>query len=174
MKYFVHVDGERLQVELNEGEVRVEGEVVDVDLAPAANSPVRSLRLGGRSLRVLPRRNGQGCWELEVEGIRWGVEVLDRGQEAVREARRAAGHGSGPQPLRAPMPGLVVRVEVAVGDEVEVGQGIVIVEAMKMENELRAMAPARVKAIYAEKGMAVEKDTILVEFEALDEEGVTS
>jgi biotin carboxyl carrier protein len=169
MEYFVHVGGERLRIERKGGELRVDGEVVEADLAPAAGSPIRSLRLGGRSLRVLPRRNGRGNWELEVEGVRWSAEVMDRGQEAIRAARKAAGHGSGPQPLRAPMPGLVVRVEVAVGDEVAAGQGVAIVEAMKMENELKAPAPARVKAIHCREGMAVEKDTVLVEFEALDE-----
>jgi biotin carboxyl carrier protein len=168
MEYFVHVDGERLRVELRAGVLRVDGKEVEADLAPASGSPVRSLRLAGRSLRVVPRRNGRGSWELDVEGVRREAEVLDRGQEAIREARKAAGVGTGPQPLKAPMPGMVVRVEVAVGDEVEVGQGIAIVEAMKMENELRAAAPARVKAIHAREGMAVEKDMILVEFEALD------
>jgi biotin carboxyl carrier protein len=169
MQYFVHVDGERLQVELDGGRLLVDGEPLEADLAPANGSPVRSFRLAGRSLRVLPRRNGRGRWALEVEGVQWGVEVLDRGQEAIREARKAAGHGSGPQPLRAPMPGMVIRVEVAVGEEVVPGQGIAIVEAMKMENELRAETAARVKAIHATEGMAVEKDVVLVEFEALDQ-----
>jgi biotin carboxyl carrier protein len=68
------------------------------------------------------------------------------------------------------MPGLVVRVEVAPGDEVEAGQGLVIVEAMKMENELKAARAARVKAVHVVAGAAVEKDAVLVEFEPLEVE----
>jgi pyruvate carboxylase subunit B len=66
---------------------------------------------------------------------------------------------------------MVVRVEVAPGMDVTAGQGLVIVEAMKMENELRAPGPARVRAVHVKPGMAVEKDTVLVSFEPLEEGG---
>jgi pyruvate carboxylase subunit B len=63
------------------------------------------------------------------------------------------------------MPGLVVRVNVAVGDTVVAGQGVLVMEAMKMENELRASADATVKAVRATQGTAVEKGTVLIELE---------
>jgi pyruvate carboxylase subunit B len=62
------------------------------------------------------------------------------------------------------MPGLVVRVEVGVGDTVRAGQGVLIMEAMKMENELKADAPGVVSRILAESGQAVEKGAVLIEF----------
>jgi len=71
----------------------------------------------------------------------------------------------GPAPLLAPMPGMVVRVQVQVGDVVQPGQGLVVMEAMKMENELRATAPATVKAVIAQPGTAVEKGALLIELE---------
>ena len=78
----------------------------------------------------------------------------------------SAGDTLGPKPLRAPMPGLVVKVEVGEGDEVTPGQGLVIVEAMKMENELKAEAPGRIGRILVAEGEAVDKDQILLDFEA--------
>jgi pyruvate carboxylase subunit B len=63
------------------------------------------------------------------------------------------------------MPGLVVRVNVQPGDEVQAGQGLVVMEAMKMENELRAPAAGRVRAILAAPGTAVEKGAVLIELE---------
>jgi biotin carboxyl carrier protein len=63
------------------------------------------------------------------------------------------------------MPGLIVRVAVKPGDEVRAGQGLVVMEAMKMENELRAVAAGRVKAVQAQPGAAVEKGALLVELE---------
>jgi pyruvate carboxylase subunit B len=63
------------------------------------------------------------------------------------------------------MPGLIVRVNVSVGDRVEAGQGIVVMEAMKMENELRATAAGTVRSVNATSGTAVEKGALLVELE---------
>jgi biotin carboxyl carrier protein len=171
MKFFVHIEGERLEVEVSDGKVRVEGEAVDVELSPKTSSPIRGVRAGGRSLRLIPRRNGRGNWSMELEGARWRADVLDPGEEAIRAARKGAGAASGPAPLKAPMPGLVVRLEVSEGDEVTAGQGLVIVEAMKMENELRAPAPGRVKAVRVAEGTVVEKDTVLIEFEPLQGPG---
>ena len=62
------------------------------------------------------------------------------------------------------MPGLIVRVSVAPGEQVQAGQGLVVMEAMKMENELRAHAAGTVKTVLVEAGKAVEKGTVLVEF----------
>ena len=66
----------------------------------------------------------------------------------------------------APMPGLVVRVNVREGDEVRSGQGLVVMEAMKMENELRATAAGVVRRVVVAAGSAVEKGALLVEMEA--------
>ncbi|TVP76964.1 MAG: hypothetical protein EA352_04725 [Gemmatimonadales bacterium] len=167
MEYFVHVDGERLRVELDGSRLVVEDEAMEADLAPDGRTPVRSVRLDSRSLAVLPRRTGRGTWILDTGSGPREVAVMDRGQEAILQARKAAG-GGGPAPLKAPMPGLVVKVEVEVGQEVAPGDGVVIVEAMKMENELRAEAAARVTRIHAVEGEAVDRDTVLVEFEPLD------
>ena len=68
----------------------------------------------------------------------------------------------------APMPGMVVRGDVAEGDIVEAGQGVVIMEAMKMENELTAEAQGIVSKIHIEEGQAVEKGKVLVDLLALD------
>ena len=76
------------------------------------------------------------------------------------------GVSHGPRLIRAPMPGLITRVEVAAGDTVAAGQGLVIVEAMKMENELRAEAAGVVSRILVAPGQAVEKGAILIELTA--------
>ncbi|HMI42929.1 MAG TPA: biotin/lipoyl-containing protein, partial [Gemmatimonadaceae bacterium] len=68
----------------------------------------------------------------------------------------------GPAPILAPMPGLIVPVNVKVGDTVEAGQGVVVMEAMKMENELRATAAGVVKSVEVAAGTAVEKGALLV------------
>ncbi len=171
MEFFVHLRGETVRVRVLDGAVEVDGERVEIDVAPAsrvggAQGGLRSIRVGGRSLRVLGHRNGTGAWGLAIEGERVAARVLDPGEEAVRRVRRASGAGSGPAPLKAPMPGLVVRVEVEEGDEVGPGDALLIVEAMKMENELRATAAGRVARVAISPGEAVEKGQLLIEFEA--------
>jgi len=156
------------RVARQEGTVSVDGAPLSIALAPADGTPVRSVLLDGRSVRVIPTRGADGRWSIQIEGIQRQAGAYDRGQYAALEARKAAAGAAGPPELRAPMPGLVVRVEVEPGMVVQAGQGLVIIEAMKMENELRAPGPARVRAVHVQAGIAVEKDAMLVEFESLE------
>lgn len=164
MKYIVDVNGERITVELDGAIAIVDGGRYDVSQTPLDGTPVRLVRLGEQVHRVVARRgDGRGVWQLDLDGVRVQAEALDERMRAIRDLTAAASGASGPAPLIAPMPGLVVRVQVAVGDQVAAGQGLVVVEAMKMENELRATVPAIVTAVRAVPGNAVEKGAILVE-----------
>ena len=79
---------------------------------------------------------------------------------------QAAGPAGGPATLRAPMPGKVVKVLCQPGDAVKAGQGLLVIEAMKMENELKAAGPGVVEQVHATPGQAVEKGAVLVTFRA--------
>jgi biotin carboxyl carrier protein len=111
---------------------------------------------------VAEKRQGRGRYTLWVDGYRFEVEALDERTRAIRDLSAANAAPTGPAPIIAPMPGLIVRVNVSVGDRVEAGQGIVVMEAMKMENELRATAPGTVQTIEVVAGTAVEKGALLV------------
>ncbi len=168
MRYYVRVGGRSYQVEPAKGRVVVDGDAHDADLAAVDDARVRSLLLDGASHRLLARRSGSGRWTVWVRGRRHEVEVVDERTHAIREMTGAGAGPAGPRPVVAPMPGLVVKVEVEVGEEVAGGDGVVIVEAMKMENELKAEGPGRVKEIRVAPGDTVEKDQVLVDFEALE------
>ncbi len=167
MKYVVDVDGHRTTVDLAGGdEVRVGDQVLSARLVDVEGTPVSLLTVGGRVYRVVARRGeGRGAYTLSIDGRTFAVEALDERTRAIRDLSAAAGGASGPAPLVAPMPGLVVRVNVAVGDAVAAGQGLVVMEAMKMENELRAPAGGTVRAVHAAPGAAVNKGAVLVELE---------
>jgi biotin carboxyl carrier protein len=164
MKYIVDVNGERIAVELDGAQASIEGQVMDVGLTAIDGTPVRLIRIGERVHRVIARRGpSRGAWVLDIDGVRVETDALDERMRTIRDLTAAASVSSGPAPLKAPMPGLVVRVQVAVGDAVTAGQGLVVVEAMKMENELRATASGIVTAVHATVGTAVEKGAMLVE-----------
>jgi biotin carboxyl carrier protein len=163
MKYIVDVNGERVIVDVDGAHAEVDGVRVAASLAAVEGTPVRLLRIGEQVHRLVARRGAsRGRWTLDLDGQRLDAEALDERMRAIRDLTAAAA-ASGPAPLMAPMPGLVVRVSVGVGDTVSAGQGLVVVEAMKMENELRASVAGVVTAVLAVPGQAVDKGALLVE-----------
>jgi pyruvate carboxylase subunit B len=164
MRYLVEIEGRRYEVDVGPDGIRLDGSPVKADLQPSHGSPLWHLVLDGRSYTFSARRrNGRGEWELEVAGRRHRVLALDERRRAIRELAGPTALSHGPLEVHAPMPGLVIKVEVAEGDQVERGQGLVIIEAMKMENELRATAPGRVSAVRVAAGQTVDKgQTLLV------------
>ena len=165
MRFFVTIEGRTHEVVLGAGEPTVDGEPVVAELLPLPGIGVQSLLLDGASHRLIARRSQRGEWMLHVGGRTFRAEVLDERTRAIRAMARGPEAPSGPRALKAPMTGLVVRVEVLPGDVVARGQGLVIVEAMKMENELTAEMAGTVRAVHVEAGQAVEKDEVLLEFE---------
>ena len=164
MRYIVDLNGERREVEVDGEAVRLDGEALVGRVEEIEGTPVRLVTIGSEVHRVIVRRGGtRGAYTLWVDGFRFEGEALDERTRAIRDITAASSKPTGPAPVVAPMPGLIVRVTVAPGDSVQAGQGLVVMEAMKMENELRASAAGIVKAVHATPGKAVEKGTILVE-----------
>jgi biotin carboxyl carrier protein len=165
MKYFVTVGGQTLDVEVDGGRVLVGGEAVEAQFATVAGTPLHHLLLGGASWTVAAQPLEEvGRWVLGTGGERVEAIVVD---ERARQAQAPAGAGRAAEPtgggsVVAPMPGLVVRVEVVAGQRVEAGTGLVVVEAMKMENELRAARAGVVDTVHVTVGQPVEKGAPLV------------
>ena len=168
MRYYVTIEGTEHVVELGPDGVRIDGDPVDAELAAAAGSPVRHLLLDGRSYRLSAEHQGDGQWSLHHDGFRVEAHVLDERTRAIREMTASAAPQAAAKPLKAPMPGLIVRIEVEPGVHVTPGQGLVIIEAMKMENELRAEAVGCVASVRVAAGQAVEKGQVLIEFQSAE------
>ena len=166
MRYFVTVEGRTYEVELDGGVATVDGEPVDAHLARLPGTPVRHLLEDGRSHALVADRADRDRWSLHLDGQRFEVEVVNERTRAIRAMTGQSGGARGPKPVKAPMPGLVVSVAVEPGESVEAGQSVAIIEAMKMENDLKAESGGVVARVLVEAGQAVEKGTVLVEFEA--------
>lgn len=153
------------EVDLTGDQPRVDGAPVRAELARVPGTAVRHLLVDDRSHTLVAARGAERHrWDIHLDGHRLEVDVVDERTRAIRAMTGAGGVARGPQPVRAPMPGLVVRLEVELGQRVEAGQGVVIMEAMKMENELKAESAGVVSRLLAEAGAAVEKGAVLVEF----------
>lgn len=174
MLYHVTIGTRTFEVRFGSTGTEVDGSPVHAELSTLDGTPVRGLRLDGASHRVVAHQARRGEWSLNVSGHRVSAEVVDERAAAIRALTGSATGSSGPKPITAPMPGLVVKVEVTEGDEVVPGQGVVIVEAMKMENELTAPTGGVVASVHVTAGDTVEKGQVLVDFrvpEPADVEG---
>ena len=160
-------------------EAEVAGRRIEVTVRKSGDG--YELTLGDRHLFVDARAAGTGAWSLLFEGRSYeaavqgtgalylvrlrgtdvAVQLSEAGPGGVVRAPDARGAGR----LLAPMPGKVVRVLAAAGDEVAAGAGLVVVEAMKMENELRAGRAGRIRAVHVREGQPVEGGALLVEIE---------
>ncbi len=144
--------------------VEADGRVDVVDVAPVDASTIAMILVGDRELsHEVSVVEGRDPGDLEVY-LRAGV-VRARVSGVPGQKRRPAGDGAaatGPQRLVAPMPGKIVRILVQVGDTVVARQGLVVVEAMKMENELRAARDGRVKEVHVAEGAPVEAGRLLL------------
>ncbi|MBA3317348.1 MAG: hypothetical protein H0T50_04570 [Gemmatimonadales bacterium] len=165
MKYIVGIAGREIEVEVDGDRVTVIGSTRTASLRSIPGTTSRQLVLDGRPTGLTMRSAGRGQWSVETRGDRWEVEVLDERTRHIRGLTAGSARQRGPKTLRAPMPGLVVRVLVETGHAVTAGAGLVVLEAMKMENELKAPATGVVRAVRVEAGQAVEKGQELVEFE---------
>ena len=164
MKYFVTIEGREFVVTLDGDRVSVNDQSFVAHLSAIEGTPLRHLVLGDRSFTLPFQGEGGGRWVMAFQGQNWVAEVVD---ERTRHIRSLTGSGEerrGGGVLKAPMPGLVVRVDVVPGQTVPAGAGVVVLEAMKMQNELRSPADGVVSAVRVQPGQAVEKGQVLVEF----------
>ena len=163
MTYEIIIDGKTHRVELTRGEggwhCRLDGDEIAVD-AVVTRPDVMSLIIGGTAYEVKREVAHSGDTHFWVKNSRFAAEVRD--PRSLRSRKAAAGGGEGPQKLTAPMPGKVVRVLLPAGSAVDAGQGVLVVEAMKMQNELTATVGGVVKAIHAEEKKTVEAGAKLV------------
>ncbi|MGH7508086.1 MAG: biotin/lipoyl-containing protein [Gemmatimonadales bacterium] len=165
MKYAVLVDGQVIEVEVEGDRVIVAGETHTATFSAIPGTPLWQLLLDGRPATLSVEPLGRGRWALSPRGERWEVEVLDERTRHIRSLTNAGDQPPATAVLKAPMPGLVLRVQAVPGQTVPAGAGLVVLEAMKMENELKTAAPAVIRAVRVQPGQAVEKGQVLVEFE---------
>ena len=165
MKYIVTVAGRELEVEVDGERVVVAGRTLTASLRQVPGTPLRQLVVDDRPSTLVVQGTGRGLWTVGARGERWEAEVVDERTRHIRSLTGGADRQRGAGALRAPMPGLVVRVLATAGQRVVPGAGVVVLEAMKMENELKAPAEGVVKVVRVGPGEAVEKGQVLVEFE---------
>jgi acetyl/propionyl-CoA carboxylase alpha subunit len=168
MKYRVTIEGREREVDVviapsGAISVTLDGAAIDAEIrAIGGGSPAStiSVRIGGRVHDVIVSGSGEEL-QLASGAARAIAQVTS---ERGRGGRKRGSADAGGKELRAPMPGRIVRVLCAAGDAVRAGQPLIVVEAMKMENELRAKGDATIATVHVSEGASVESRALLVSF----------
>jgi biotin carboxyl carrier protein len=165
MLYFVTIADRTFQVELSDGQPRIDGVPVEAEMAHVPGTRVRHLIVDGRGHGITAQPGDRrGRWTIAVGAARLEADAIDERTRVIREMTGGDANAA-EKSLVAPMPGLVVKVEVEPGQNVVAGQGVLVVEAMKMENELKAPADGVIAEIRVAAGDTVEKGAVLLVLE---------
>jgi biotin carboxyl carrier protein len=161
MIYDVTIDGNNYRLELERVEAgwrcQLDGREIQMD-AVLARRDVLSVLIGGKAYEIKRERTATDM-HLWVGDVRYAAELRD--PKSLRSRKSAAVDGKGPKKLLAPMPGKVVRVLIGEQQAVEAGQSILVVEAMKMQNEIKSPKKGTVQKIVASEGANVNAGDVL-------------
>lgn len=161
MTYDINVEGRNYRLELTKSErgweCVLDGQQVEVD-AVVARPNVMSIIIAGTAYEVKRERTASDT-HLWVKSARFAVDIRD--PRSLRNRRAKAAGTEGPQKLLAPMPGKIVRLISAAGTDVEAGQGVLVIEAMKMQNELKSPKKGTVKQVLVAEGASVSAGDVL-------------
>jgi biotin carboxyl carrier protein len=162
MKYATTVGDHTYLIEINRnGEITVDGESHLADLQAIDGLGTYSLLLDNASFEALVEER-QGELGVLLRGRLYPITVEDERARRLSEASGGSGTTSGEVAIKSPMPGLIVAVKVSAGEAVTKGQPLVILESMKMENELKSPRAGKVASVRVEPRQAVEQGQVLV------------
>ena len=165
MNYIVGIGERKFEVAIDDDKTAtIDGRKVNFSYRKLRNSKLFSILIDGTKHEFVINR-ANGGFDIWYSSRLIQAEVNDEKTERLKQLMGAGSSVKGPGSLKAPMPGLVLKIEIEVGQNVERGDGLVIMEAMKMENELKAHGSAVIKEIKVKPGQPVEKNQILVVFE---------
>ena len=157
-KYVITINGSKKLVKIiNENEASIDGKVVDYSLE-SLNCSTYLLRINNNFYEISSEKINDEKYSLLVKGKKINTiartELQERATKLVEDAKASANHHLD---IKAPMPGMVLKIKKNAGDEIDTGDSILILEAMKMENDLKAPSSGKIKEIYISEGSAVEK-----------------
>lgn len=165
MKYATTLNDKTYIIEINDDRrVIVDGVEYAVDFESVSGQPVYTLLIDGRSYEAyIYETEDRQAWQVLLRGDLHTIRVEDEREQRLRAAAGAiAPAASGEFHLKAPMPGLIVAVPVAEGQPVKKGDNLVILESMKMQNELKCPREGTVTRVKVQPGDSVEQNQILV------------
>jgi biotin carboxyl carrier protein len=162
MKYITTINSKEFLIEVfDEHQVFINGRQLDVDFNSVSGQPIYSLLVDGRSFEGFVY-SGEDAWEVLLMGRQFPVQVEDEREKRLQAAAGRTISESGEYHMKAPMPGMIVSIPVSENQSIEKGQVLVILESMKMQNELKSPRDGIVSRIRIKPGESVEQRQTLL------------
>ena len=162
MKYITTIDEKQFEIEIvDDHHVRIGDRLLEVDFESVSGQPVFSLLIDGKSYESFVYQ-GDDDWQVLMRGRLFQIKVEDEREKRLRAAAGGGATEGGEFHLKAPMPGLVVNVQVEEGQEIKKGQVMLILESMKMQNELKSPRDGTISRIKVKAGESVEQKQALL------------
>ena len=174
MKYIATVKDKEYTIEIDPDRgILIDDVPTEIDFRRLPSGGVSSLLMNNRSISAVIEEVGD-YWDVLIEGELYAVRVQDERTYRLERMRSTTVNMSGKATVSSPMPGIIIAVPVSVGDTVRHGDKVVILESMKMENELRAPCDGVISQIHVSPGASVEKDQPLVAITPPDDDSLPS
>jgi biotin carboxyl carrier protein len=164
VKYYSRVGQTEYEIEIRDNQVFVDGEPIEVDLRQSGGPELYSILYNGRSYELLIEAE-RFTYGVTLRGERFDVQVEDERTRRLNMGRKMISIPEGEMAITAPIPGLIVKILVEPGDAIADEQPLVILEAMKMENEIRAVRSGVIKSVAVQPGERVEQNAVLLVLE---------
>lgn len=154
--------------EKNPRSVRIGEKNYEMELVRDHGNNVRTYLINNKIATIQADENTDGNYRILYNNFEYNAEIKTETRALLEKFLKGSGALKGEGAVKAPMPGLVVKIQAEIGDEVSEGDKVVIIEAMKMENALAAPISGKVSAIKVKEGDAVDKGAVLLEIEGED------
>jgi biotin carboxyl carrier protein len=161
-----YIDKKSKKIEIsNDSEIYINSEKFQFNLL-SLDDKTYLLKVGDIFFEIVAQRIDDEKYSITVDGVLYDIEIRTSLQERAKELLEAGGTASHKMEIKAPMPGMILKVNKQVGEEVISGESIIILEAMKMENELRSPVSGKLKELFVKEGSPVEKGFKLFSIES--------
>jgi biotin carboxyl carrier protein len=164
-EFVITIGGKKKNVKVVDyNHVEIENKKYEIELSKV-NSHLYFLKIGDKVYDVVTSRNNSENYSFFIDGFSIDTTVRTKLREKANEFLKQKAKQSHFAELKAPMPGLILKLKKEIGDSVEIGESVAVLEAMKMENDLQAPASGKIKEIMVSEGASVEKDAAILTIE---------
>ncbi len=161
-EFVITLNDEKHSVIIDDGEIVIDGKRIDGFERTKINGYLNLLRFKNLTLEIPTIIKDRNNFTLLINGLKYDVTVRTKLEEVAREVMKNRGGGNEDREIKAPMPGLILALKKNVGDSVKKGDALFVLEAMKMENEIRATKEGVVKDVLVSEGSTVEKNQVVI------------
>ncbi len=160
--YVLTVDGEKIKAEIKNSFIKLNNRIFEDSEIIEINPNLIVLRTGNKIIDAVVEKKEPDSFRVTIDGLSYEITIRSELEQSAFQLMKNKEKLSQSGKIYSPMPGLILKIKKKVGDEIKTGDSLLVLEAMKMENDLRAESSGVIKAVHIEEGSSVEKNQLLI------------